>query len=342
MSIEPLLLSVCARISSHKRSFFASVTIKSIQDETGASIQVPKIGDPGNPSVRTLQITHPNQQGANQARERIQAVLASKPSFAGGLQQEQTSITIPIPDQDVGLCIGRGGCVIKQMQQASGTRIQIPGQSSGLPTRIASVSGPKEGCEMVQKMIARIIQDQSSNAIMSGAPLDGNLPQQTQNQPPTQQQPPQQSENAYSAEWAAYHAAQAAASSQQQPSKHQNHVQQHPASYNQQPAQQQQPSQQPQHTTDTTYHEQFFRYAYYYGEPAARSHYGAWSPAPGTPNPYGVNPSGITPAPAPEPAQTASSPAAPQAAAPQAASSEARETSRRHVSNLPAWMTKKG
>mgnify|MGYP006313606511 CR=1 FL=1 len=114
---------------------------------------------------------------------------------------------------------------------------------------------------------------------------------------------------------------------------------------------------------------------YYYGEEAARAYYGAWAPPPGTPNPYGVNPNGISSAPAAAPqAASASStqqtaaaapsyaatyatqqqqtgevdpllaatsapqaPAAPQVTAPQ---QEARETSRRHVSNLPAWMTK--
>ena len=95
----------------------------------------------------------------------------------------------------------------------------------------------------------------------------------------------------------------------------------------------------------SAYHEEYFRYAYYYGEPAARAYYGAWSPPVGTPNPYGVNPDGVTappaggeagvPAPAPAPAAAAPTPAAAPAAVPQG-----RETSRRKVSNLPAWMTR--
>jgi hypothetical protein len=52
--------------------------------------------------------------------------------------------------------------------------------------------------------------------------------------------------------------------------------------------------------TSTDHYEPFFRYAYYYGEEAARAYYGAWSPPFGTPNPYGVNPSlAATPAAAP-------------------------------------------
>lgn len=121
-------------------------------------------------------------------------------------------------------------------------------------------------------------------------------------------------------------------------------------------------------TTSTEHYEPFFRYAYYYGEEAARAYYGAWSPPVGTPNPYGVNPNlGATPAavaPAPQPTantqpaaqsyggqqdsretgqlalvtgqqstsqQTASQP-------PSNSHQEVRETSKRQVSNLPAWM----
>jgi hypothetical protein len=134
------------------------------------------------------------------------------------------------------------------------------------------------------------------------------------------------------------------------------------------------------------YTEPFFRYAYYYGEEAARQYYGAWSPPVGTPNPYGVNPNGITTTPTagagaaaavtttattasgtvavetstPDTTSTAAATTTGTAAGNQyysatetvpsnttttttddAADAMARETSRRHVSNLPAWMTKK-
>ena len=125
------------------------------------------------------------------------------------------------------------------------------------------------------------------------------------------------------------------------------------------------------------YTEPFFRYAYYYGEEAARQYYGAWSPPVGTPNPYGINPNGITIPTAAATTETATtsfagteitSNVAPAASAstgnqnygtveqqqsnkatmaPSTTSTDddaaaiARETSRRHVSNLPAWMTKK-
>lgn len=247
------------------------------------------------------------------------------------------------------------------MQQVTNTRIQIPPQCNpGEMHRVATVSGPKEGCEQVQKMIQRIITEQSSAGVMSGQPPSAN-----HHHYPQQPQQPMEGQQGYTAEWAAYHAAQAAAAAAQQQLQQQQqqaptytapvyqqqqpagqHYQQHQAYANQQAASAPAPAPAGQAAPDT-YYEQFFRYEYYYGTEAARQYYGAWAPPVGTPNPYGTNPNGIQPAPAAteapgQPAATAQ--AAPAAAAtPSSAmlATDARETSRRKVSNLPAWMTKK-
>jgi len=299
-------------------------TIKSIQETTGASIQIPTSGNPDNPSVRTISITHPNEQGANAAKEQIQNLLNSKPSYAQN-QGPQTSVQIMIPDKDVGLCIGRQGCVIREMQNKTGTRIQIPSQPTpGQPHRVATVSGSKAGVEKVQAMIDSIINQQSSSAVMSGTPYHKNnnyLGQQYYGG----QQDGQNGE--YSAEWQAYYAAQAVAK-QQQP--------QHAPAPAPVAAAQQQPA-------ADAYYEQFFRYAYYYGEDKARQYYGAWSPPVGTPNPYGVNPNGVAPAPAAAAAPAAATHAPQQQQQPQQPQhhqGQVRDSSVRKVSNLPAWMTR--
>jgi len=213
------------------------------------------------------------------------------------------------------------------MQSVTNTRIQIPSQPMpGQTHRIATVTGTREATEQVRQMIEQIVAEQSSASILPGSGSMGG--RYNQQQPYIQQSDPQG--QAQSAEWAAYHAAQAAAQQQQQ---------QYTAAA---PVSQTAPS--PAPTAPNTYHEQFFRYAYYYGEAAARNHYGAWSPPEGTPNPYGTNPAGIQPVPntanpSPAPAAAASAPS-PTPAAVQGEQSAARETSRRKVSNLPAWMTK--
>lgn len=70
-------------------------TIKSIQESTGASIQIPPSGNDDNPSVRTISITHPNEQGANAAKQQIEHVLSSKPSYAQN-SGPQTTIEIMV------------------------------------------------------------------------------------------------------------------------------------------------------------------------------------------------------------------------------------------------------
>jgi len=308
----------------------AGATIKAIQDQTGAQVQIPPSGSSDQPEMRTVSITHPTEEGAHMAKRRIEELLSSKPSFTQDRRPSTgPQITVQvmvsrcvninrlilrvwfshvlkqleqIPDRDVGLCIGRQGCVIKEMQQKTGTRIQIPSQPTpGQAHRVATVTGTQEGCNQVQGFIERIINEQSSACVMSGAPPQQNYYQEQL-----------QGANQNSAEWQAYYAAQAVVKQQQPPV-------QAPAA--------------PVPAADA-YYEQFFRYAYYYGEPAARQYYGAWSPPVGTPNPYGVNPNGVTAAPAAAPTPAAAAPAV----APMS-HQESRESSVRKVSNLPAWMT---
>jgi far upstream element-binding protein len=297
----------------------AGATIKSIQDFTQSAIQIPPKGNDDDPSIRTISITSPTQEGAETAKARIESLLQSKPSYASrgpgpNTSGPQLTIEMMIPDKDVGLCIGRQGCVIKEMQNKTGTRIQIPSQPTmGQPHRVATISGTHEGCEHARSLIERIITEQTSACVMSGTPY---------NQHDQYQVSAQQSNDPA---WQAYYAAQALAQQQQQ-----------------------QPSG-GGHAADA-YYEQFFRYAYYYGEDAARQYYGSWSPPVGTPNPYGVNPN-----PSPAPAADASaqggganghagSSHAAQTNTSQAPSavnpSTVRDSSVRKVSNLPAWMTK--
>jgi far upstream element-binding protein len=160
--------------------------------------------------------------------------------------------------------------------------------------RVATVSGPAEGCQKIQEIISRIINEQSSQFVMNGQAF-GEYGGQTQGYGmygQQQQQPQQQQYGAaaggedYSAQWAAYYAAQATSQTAAAPA---------PASAGTTTGN---AASQGETPAADAYHDAFFRYAYHYGEDAARQYYGAWSPAAGTANPYGVNPNGTTAAPA--------------------------------------------
>jgi far upstream element-binding protein len=58
----------------------AGSTIKSIQDRSGANIQIPPAADSNNSAVRTVSITHPHLEGAQMAKQIIEDILASSRS----------------------------------------------------------------------------------------------------------------------------------------------------------------------------------------------------------------------------------------------------------------------
>ena len=184
-------------------------------------------------------------------------------------------------------------------------------------------------------MIERIVMEQSSGCVMAGTgggPGGGGAYQQQQQYNQGYQQQQAGGQQDYSAEWAAYYAAQAVAQAQQTPAAAAPAPTPAPAAAAAAPG-----------PASDAYYEDFFRYAYYYGEPAARQYYGAWSPPEGTPNPYGVNPDGVTAPPASAGQAAAPAPAPQSAPAPapvQQQISNARDTGVRKVSNLPAWMTR--
>jgi far upstream element-binding protein len=247
------------------------------------------------------------------------------------------------PDKDVGMIIGRGGCVIKQMQSTTRCRIQIPPTAPpGSMYRVISVIGNAAGCQQVKQMIETIVAEQSSQSVMSGVGFAAANPygqqaaygQQAYGQAAygqgyygQQQTADATGQKDYSAEWAAYYAAmgQTGAAATVTAAA--------PAATTTATATALAPAGEIAHDA---YYEVFWQYASYYGEEAARKHYGAWSPPEGTPNPNLANGTASAPvAAAPAPVDTqASSEATTQH------SQEIRDSSVRKVSNLPAWMNK--
>jgi len=305
-------------------------TIRSIQERSGANIQIPSGPDVGNPLIRTVNITHPQNEGAEFAKTLIEEILSTKTnqqqnnSYSSG-----ASVQIQIPDKDVGMCIGKSGCVIREMQQRTQTRIQIPSQPTpGQQNRIATVSGPAEGCQKVQEIINRIIVEQSSQFVMAGAAF-----QQHTNAHYGQSQygavANQQAQPDYSAQWAAYYAS--VGQNVQGAGVAQTSAPVSAATISAAPG-----GNQGQQPAADAYYDDFFRYSYHYGESAARQYYAAWSPPVGTVNPYGTNPALDTTATNID--QKQENKESNQTIT--ADTSQIRDSSVRNVSNLPAWMTK--
>ena len=60
------------------------MTIRSIQERSGGNVQIPQGPDHDNPSIRTVNITHPQKEGAEFAKTLIEEVLSSKQNHGGG------------------------------------------------------------------------------------------------------------------------------------------------------------------------------------------------------------------------------------------------------------------
>merc|ERR1719374_398635 len=62
------------------------------------------------------------------------------------MMQQEGAVTeqIYVPDNMVGLLIGRGGENITRMQQESQCKIQMSQDNQGQPTRLCTLTGPPE------------------------------------------------------------------------------------------------------------------------------------------------------------------------------------------------------
>ena len=271
-------------------------TIRSIQERTGGNIQIPSQADPDDPSVRTCVITHPNREGCDQTKELMEDVLLKRGDGAGGgatIGTGGATTTMTIPDKDIGMVIGRGGCVIKEIQRQTKARFQIPPAADlGMPHRTCTITGLTESVEQVRQIVERMLAEQSTNFFMQpnsaapggyGAGMGYNQHQAQYSyggvqghphygQQQQQQQQPQQKD--YSKEWVAYYAAQSTQQQQQQQQQ-----------YQQSPAASAASAPETAPTDPKAYYDQFWQYTTYYGEEAARKYYGAWSPPEGTTNP---------------------------------------------------------
>jgi far upstream element-binding protein len=135
------------------------VTVKMIQDRTNSNIQIPSTADEDNAAVRTLSIGAETREAVEacqmeifnllQTQQQQQASMGGHGQYGQGQGQGQgqgapygqgqgggggyssyqapAAYTMTIPDDRVGIVIGKSGATIKDLQNRHGCRIQIPG-----------------------------------------------------------------------------------------------------------------------------------------------------------------------------------------------------------------------
>lgn len=134
----------------------AGSTIKMIQEKTGAHIQIPQEGDGPDPNTRIVTINASSQESAQAALDEIRNIMEGSDRRRGdvGSGAPPTTIHIRVPQDKIGLIIGRGGSNIKDLQNRTQTRVQIPPEAepnSQPPARLVAISGHGDAPERVGK-----------------------------------------------------------------------------------------------------------------------------------------------------------------------------------------------
>ncbi|ONK69997.1 uncharacterized protein A4U43_C05F29130 [Asparagus officinalis] len=148
----------------------AGETIKTLQQQSGAKIQVTRDMDADpNSQTRPVEITGTPEQ-ISRAEQLINEVLAEADAGSSGIvsgrkfggdQPGAEHFSMKVPNNKVGLIIGKGGETIKSMQANSGARVQViplhlpPGDTS--TERTVHIEGTSEQIEAAKKLVNEIV-----------------------------------------------------------------------------------------------------------------------------------------------------------------------------------------
>jgi far upstream element-binding protein len=102
-------------------------TIKAIQDRTNTTVQIPHNPDDENPNVRTIIIGADAKECLDAAQVEIFMTLQQQQQSAQlAYNATATAMNVSIPDDRVGIVIGKGGATVKEIQQRLNVKIHVP------------------------------------------------------------------------------------------------------------------------------------------------------------------------------------------------------------------------
>jgi far upstream element-binding protein len=139
--------------------------IRDLQLRSGAHIQIERDSE-AEPGSRTRRIMLKGEvDRVAKAKALIDGMIAEREQELGGrgggrrTAPGATSLQVPIPNDKVGLIIGRGGMTIKGIQERTGANIQIPPEpDANDPTvRTIEISGEKEQAENAQNEVYSLL-----------------------------------------------------------------------------------------------------------------------------------------------------------------------------------------
>jgi far upstream element-binding protein len=99
------------------------LTIKGIQERTRAHVQIPSGPEESDPTVRVLSIGGDTKESVDAAQMEIFMALQQQAQQA---QSQSAGLNMLVPDDKVGIIIGKGGATVKDIQNRLRVRVQIP------------------------------------------------------------------------------------------------------------------------------------------------------------------------------------------------------------------------
>ena len=155
------------------------LTVKGIQERTGAHVRIPSQADADDASKRTLTVCGDHAEAVAAARREIDALLYEEQmrNSGGSIADDPVfgpATPVPVPEGCVGLIIGRGGETISRLQQATGARIQIPNEphpGTNPPMRYILVGGLPDARQRAHFEIMQLVAQHEARNPGSGTAL---------------------------------------------------------------------------------------------------------------------------------------------------------------------------
>jgi far upstream element-binding protein len=136
--------------------------IRDLQARTGATVQVDKENIPGT-NERVVTISGSVEQ-VREASNAIETIISDRRDGGGmggnrRMHVPDNGLKVPVPNDKVGLIIGKGGATIKAIQAKTGANIQIPPDpdSDDRNTRTLIVTGGEEEQKAAEEQIYQIL-----------------------------------------------------------------------------------------------------------------------------------------------------------------------------------------
>ncbi|KAK8810752.1 hypothetical protein WA158_007327 [Blastocystis sp. Blastoise] len=150
------------------------ITIKSIQQRNSIRIQMPQVPDDDDHTKRTLTLTGPGDN----VKTAIQEIMNIVEGQMGFIPNNYPNESIVVPNDKVGLIIGKGGDTLRGIREKTGCNIHIPqvaDPNTNPPVRTITISGDPHSIAIARDEISSIIGQIVDN-IRPSQPMGYNNP----------------------------------------------------------------------------------------------------------------------------------------------------------------------